>query len=304
MVPKRDDSVDVAGATSREAVADLIAARISTLTQSGRRVARALTADYPSAGLGTVASLAEAAGVSAPTVTRFAAALGFADYGALQARLKDELRLRREGPLASLEWSPQPGSASELLVQRAEVMAGNVLQSMKAIPDADLQASIDLLADTSRRVLISGGRYTASLARHLTNLLETVRPRVHFIADPFGLDISTTISLGRRDLYVLFDFRRHQRDLVDLSRHVRRSGAKSILFTDSGLSPAATQARAVLPVDVEAPSPFHTFSAGIVLVELIVVAVVHQLGDDAVERMAAWDRFRTRELIPGDDAEL
>ncbi|WP_308439835.1 MurR/RpiR family transcriptional regulator [Streptomyces zaomyceticus] len=54
----------------------------STFTPSPveRRVARVLLAACPSVGLETVAAIADRAGVSAPTVLRFVACLGFAGF--------------------------------------------------------------------------------------------------------------------------------------------------------------------------------------------------------------------------------
>ncbi|MBC7760890.1 MAG: MurR/RpiR family transcriptional regulator, partial [Candidatus Saccharibacteria bacterium] len=46
-----------------ENVSDLIADRSNSLSAAEKKVARTLIADYPTAGLGTVASLAQAGGV-------------------------------------------------------------------------------------------------------------------------------------------------------------------------------------------------------------------------------------------------
>ena len=299
--PARRLATSGARARRNGTVADLIADRYRELTPSSRQVARALTADYPSAGLGTAAALAQTAAVSAPTVTRFAVSLGFADFTELQDALKNELRLRTEGPLSSAEWTPQPGSQAGLLLHRAEIMADAALKSLRQIPDDELDKTISLLADSSRRVFLTGGRYSGILAQHLATNLETVRPRIRYVPDPFGADIGTIVGLGSRDIYVLFDFHRYQRDTLDLAHHVRRKRASTILITDERLSPASAEAKVVLPVNVDAPSPFHSFSAGVMLVELIVVAVVHALGDKAREHAARWDEFRSRELVPKSD---
>ena len=57
------------------------------LTPAERRVVRALMADYPVAGLGPVAKLAAAAGVSAPTVVRLVTKLSFEGYADFQQSL-------------------------------------------------------------------------------------------------------------------------------------------------------------------------------------------------------------------------
>ena len=64
---------------------------LGELSPAERKVGRALLADYPVAGLAPVAELGAAAGVSAPTVLRFATRLGFAAYADFQAALKREI---------------------------------------------------------------------------------------------------------------------------------------------------------------------------------------------------------------------
>src|SRR6202007_2690510 len=83
-------------------VADLARQQMDRLRPSERKVARTLLADYPSAGLNTVAELAQRAAVSAPTVVRCAQALGFDGFPALQAALRAELTRQSNGPLASV----------------------------------------------------------------------------------------------------------------------------------------------------------------------------------------------------------
>ena len=280
-----------------ENVSDLIADRSNSLSAAEKKVARTLIADYPTAGLGTVASLAQAGGVSAPSVIRFVSALGFESFPSLQEALKDELRLRSEGPLGNIVWSTAPGSHSANIALGAETMAANATRSMRAIPPQELEKAIELLADTSRKVFTTGGRYSNILAKHLAINLETIRPKVRFVEHPLDSDLSTLISLGTRDIYVLFDFHRYQSSTVELARNIKRRGSTIILVTDERMSPAASEAQVVIPINVNAPSPFYTFSGGTRLVELIVLAVLQELGDKGRDYLARWDTTRQRELV-------
>ncbi len=72
---------------------------LSLMTPNEKRAAQRLLADFPMAGLDSAARFGEAAGVSAPTVLRMIAKLGFSSYGAFQDELKSELAARRATPL-------------------------------------------------------------------------------------------------------------------------------------------------------------------------------------------------------------
>jgi len=88
-------------------VAQRILSTMPRFTPAERRIARALLGSYPFAGLDTVAALAETAGTSAPTVMRFARALGFDGYRDFQAALRAEVRDRQESNLsqATARWT-------------------------------------------------------------------------------------------------------------------------------------------------------------------------------------------------------
>jgi DNA-binding MurR/RpiR family transcriptional regulator len=288
---------------SRSTVAELIGDRMDSMRPSERRVARVLLADYPSAGLRTASSLAKDAGVSAPSVVRFTTALGIEGFSALQSALRDELSLRSQGPLGRVHWESEDGSNAEVLTRRARELADDAVASIAAIPPRELDATIELLADAGRRLFITGGRFSGALAQHLALGLEQIRPRVRLVADPFGMDMVRIVDVKARDVYVLIDFHRYQRSTVELARHVKRTGASVILITDRRLSPAAADADIVLPISVSAPSPFYSLSAGIMLVELLIVPVFHRLGRAGEARMGRWDAFRSRELLQTEQPE-
>ena len=72
---------------------------MNALTSSERKVAVALLADYPFAGLLTVAELAKRANVSNQSVLRLAAKLGFDGYGEFQKMLINEIKEGYQSPI-------------------------------------------------------------------------------------------------------------------------------------------------------------------------------------------------------------
>src|SRR5213595_1060415 len=92
-------------------VGELVRQRLDSLSPAERRLARALLASYPIAGLESVARFAERAGVSPPTVTRFIAKLGFRGYPEFQENLRDEVQARLSSPLERYRDEPKSDSA-------------------------------------------------------------------------------------------------------------------------------------------------------------------------------------------------
>lgn len=270
-------------------VADLMRSRMEQLRPAERKVARTLLAAYPSAGLNTVADLAQRAAVSAPSVVRYAHALGFEGFPALQAALRAELTRQYNGPLAHVRREQEPGTDMESLVSRTEDLSQRILASFAAIPPSDLDTTIALLADTSRPLYVVGGRFTHVLAEYLTILLEHLRPRVHFLADPFGADHGQVLDLTRRDVFVIIDVARYQRDTMALAQEIRKRGVTIVLITDERLSPVAACADAVLPTAVATPAADPSITPAFMLCELLITPVMKRIGDSAQTRLALWE---------------
>ena len=91
----------------RHIVKDLIQDHQSSLTPAERHLADVLLRDYPMAGLQSITKLADAAGVSTPSVIRLARKLGFDGYPEMQEALRDEASARIKQPILKREGWPE-----------------------------------------------------------------------------------------------------------------------------------------------------------------------------------------------------
>lgn len=109
-------------------VAETIDRRLNELRPAERRAAGTLLADYPSAGLGTMADLADEPGLARHRVVRFAQGLGYDGFTAVPSALREELTQRSKGPLGRVRWDIEHGSNSELLLRRARQVSDLALE--------------------------------------------------------------------------------------------------------------------------------------------------------------------------------
>lgn len=283
-----------AAASVAERTADLLA----SLSRAERQVGRVLLSDYPSAGLSTVAGLAQQAHVSPPTVLRFAQSLGFSGFAEMQKLLRDELTASSSGPLRRLARRAESGSTREVLLRHAADQSAVALDSLGRVPEHSYEATVALLTDPAKRVVTVGGRFSQLLARHLGMHLKQLRPGVRMIDDPYGGDLGTLIDLGQRDVVVLFDFHRYQSSALELAGIARRRGAHLVLVTDGFDCPATPMADIVLNVSSTTVQVFQSMTAAFMLTEQLVHLVVERLGEPAATRLALWDRHRAQEVLP------
>src|SRR5262245_39420067 len=79
--------------------------RQADLTPAERSIAAVVLDDYPRSALLSAGQLASTAGVSAASVSRFAAKLGYGSFAEVQEHLREELRARLESPSERLRVS-------------------------------------------------------------------------------------------------------------------------------------------------------------------------------------------------------
>ncbi len=281
-----------------QSVSERASAALSALSRAERRVARALLADYPSAGLASAARLAERAEVSPPTVLRFAQSLGYEGFTDLQVALRAELTALSNGPITRLPSAPTADGPLDRLLHQATAQNERAIETLAALPAPAVEAAVALLADTTRPLLLHGGRFSHLLALHLAAHLEQLRPGVRVLGDPEGRDMGAMIELTRRDVVVLFDYHRYQRSAAELAARVHRVGATVLLITDDLACPVAPDAEVVLAASSTVGTTFQSMAAGFLLTELLIPLVMDAVGEPARTRMALWEDQRRTELLP------
>ncbi|MDA3624746.1 MurR/RpiR family transcriptional regulator [Saccharopolyspora sp. WRP15-2] len=273
------------GAEFAATVAERTRAELAGFSRSELKVARALLAAYPAAGLETVAQFAARAHVSAPTVLRFTARLGFDSYPAFQKALIHEVDQQLSSPLRQIA----EVSGTEERRRNATAVARHYIDvlswSFDTLPEAEFDRAADLLSAPDMRIHLRGGRFSRVLAEYLASHLAMLRPAVRVIPPDELSQATTLLDFGQRDVLVVFDYRRYDPALADFAREAAARGARVVLFTDPWMSPAAQAAEVVLPSRVEAPSPFDSLVPAMAVVEAVVAAVAERRGDAVRSRL-------------------
>jgi DNA-binding MurR/RpiR family transcriptional regulator len=292
--------VDDPSAPPVPGLSERIRQRLSVLSPSERRVARALLAGPPTIGLESSVRLARHAGVSGPTVSRFIAQLGFANYGAFQRALREEITARVMSPVevyrrynASRKQVVelhlgQPGAhlpTNGLLTSSGATLAEAVTTTLGDLNPDEFRRATSLLADEGRPALALGGWFSHVLADHLAGVLRQIRPRIRAVPPVPSERTAALADLRKGDAVVIFDFRRYERDTLEFARAARAASARIVLLTDPWLSPVAEIADAVLPAQVTGPAPFESLTPTLAIVETLITAVTESLGEDGARRL-------------------
>ena len=246
------------------------------------------------AGLVPIVQLAETAKVSAPTVTRLIAKLGFGGYSAFHKALRAEVQDRLFSPVDI--YPAGAGGPDESASARAKAAyLDSINSTFMNLNPRDLQEAVVALADSSRPVFILGGRFSTVLAAKFAYYLSMLRPRVTHIGAHSGARIAGIVEVEPGAVAVVYDFRRYQQTTIEWGSAAAARGAHLIVITDQYLSPLAPHAASLLTTSTTGLGPFDSMTGAFALTELLVSEVARLIGEPARRRLEAFEKLQLDE---------
>jgi DNA-binding MurR/RpiR family transcriptional regulator len=253
------------------------------LSPSQRRIARYLFAHADEAVFLTSLEVAARAGVSQPSVTRFAAALGFAGFPEFRAAL-------RASALAPRRPSEAGSERNEL---QAFVQAE--IRGLEAVRDrlADFESMRALAAQlaASRPLPVVGLRVSAPAAAHFGYLAARVLPDVR-VLDRAGSLLADGLAAAARagaTWLLAIALPRHPRELLDALEHARACDLRIALICDAPVGPLAELADEVVAVPVTAELAFDSPALPSVLLTVLLHLMVESLGPEGHAALEQFD---------------
>lgn len=254
-------------------VAERIRRQLGDLTPAEHRLADALMANYPVAGLASITELARQADVSTPTVVRTVRKLGFSGFSSFQAALRNELEATLSDPISRRQLWVGDAPAEHLLNRFADRSIANLRQTLKLIDHKAFDQIAAMIGDDARAVHVVGGRISHAVADYLATHLQIVRPGVELFPASASLWPHNVMNMKPGDVLIMFDMRRYETNLTQLAELAGERGVELVLFTDRWMSPAARHARHVLAVHSQVPSGWDSSLVSVFLAETLVAAV-------------------------------
>ncbi|MBT3153266.1 MurR/RpiR family transcriptional regulator [Streptomyces sp. CHD11] len=251
------------------------------LTPTQRRIAHSMVRRAVDVPFLSSVELAELAGVSQPSVTRFAVALGFDGYPALRRHLREVA--------PSAEPPPETGSYNEYQ-QAVEAEIENLRHLAEALGDAGpVRRAGRVLAD-SRPLPVLGLRAAAAQAHGFAYFAAKVHPDVRLLNEG-GTMLHDRIDAAARagaSALLCFALPRHPREVVDALAHAKETGLTVVTVADSPFAPVAKVSDLLLPAAVGTGLAFDTACAPMLLGRVLLEAMCDDL-PDAQARLEEFD---------------
>ncbi|MDT0319583.1 MurR/RpiR family transcriptional regulator [Streptomyces millisiae] len=252
------------------------------LTPTQRRIAHCLLRRADEAPFLSSVELAELAGVSQPSVTRFAVALGFDGYPALRRRLRESVREAGE-----------PAVRRGNVYQRAVLAEIERLRRLAAeLADPTRIEQAGRLLAASRPLPVLGLRAAAAEAAGFAYFAAKVHPDVRLLDEGGSMladRLDAAVAAGAGAL-LCFALPRYPREVAEALAAARAAGLRVVTVTDSALAPVAHPDDLLLAAPVSTALSFDTACAP----NLLGRAVLEAMCDALPDAQSRLDTFDTR----------
>lgn len=252
------------------------------LSPTQRQIVQRMLGMFPDVAFLSTIEIAEQTGVSQPTVTRLATALGFAGFPEFRAALREAVLSGRPGPST-------PDRHSAIDQERSN------LEALKRVVDGDrMREAVRLLAGTTPLGVV-GLRASAALANYFGYFARRVLPAVAVCTDA-GTVADAVLELSQQGAGALLVFAmpRYPAGTVAALRLARRLGMATVVVADTALLPFAQDVDVLLVAPVGTGLVFDSHAAVVLLAISLLDAIANTDPQRTQERLEAHEALVER----------
>ncbi len=266
---------------------DAISRAYPTLPKQLQLIAR-FALDKPNElALGTVAAVAEAAGVQPSALIRFANALEFGGFSEMQGVFREHLversvsyreridQLRRHG-------KPNNGG-SGVLHQFVGEAVSELGQLEENVAEADITSAAQLIC-AARHVHVLAQRRAFPVASYLAYALSQLELKTYLIDGLGGMLANSLNNIEPEDVLIVASFHSYSQEVIDAANAAHARSIPVIAITDSALSPLKPSARVCFELSLGSEKAFRSLVAPLCLAQAVVVSTGHQLTEQSTSR--------------------
>lgn len=253
--------------------------RSHRLSPTQRRVAQSFMDTMPDAAFLSTSEAALRAGVSQPTVTRFASTLGFATYADFRTALRTVI----------LGGGTEPDLADAAATDPVAEAEANLAGLRGTLGSSTMAAAVATLADA--RVLgVVGMRASSAVATYLAYFARRIVDDVRLVTDSdTATDALTQMHHAGGAAVIVVAMPRYPASTVRALRHARGLGLPTVLLVDTPFVDFAHDADHVLVAPVGTGMVFDSHAAPVVLAMALLDGIASAHPRRTQERLEAHE---------------
>jgi DNA-binding MurR/RpiR family transcriptional regulator len=277
------------GKTPRTALDARFAQSQSRLTPRRQRLLRAILDSADETCFLSSREMAKRYNVDATTILRTTQVLGYGSFAHFAADLRQHF-VARITPYAALKAATREKRSVADHIDHALDKALDNLNTLKADFDSQRVLKLAKLIKRSRRVVVVGLDFAASLAYYLAYGLSALGFDAEAPVGTAGNLQHKVKALTSKDVLVAISFGQCLRDTVEAVRQAKRQGVPTFGITDSDTTPIARYCGDHLVALVVSPSFLNSYVAPMAAITAIHVACAHIDPKSSLTRLRPTDR--------------
>lgn len=246
----------------------------ASTSNANRAVAEQLLRNPVRATTWGIEELAEHAGTSTATLSRFARHVGYDGFAQLRdamAQVLQDMLL----PLDKLRDAMEPESKSGAVGQSLEAGLNNCRQAAEGLDRSQLERISERLVFAGT-VYVMGFGISAHLAAMLALDVQPFCQQLINVVEFGGTEVAAgrLMNIKSGDVLVVMSFPRYARDAIRLTDYAHERGAHVIVLTDSMASPLASFADELLLAPANHPVISSSSVSAMLLIEALVTSLM------------------------------
>jgi DNA-binding MurR/RpiR family transcriptional regulator len=274
---------NTAAASAPDALMKRIAAEYDDLSKQLKVVAKYFEDNRGRIAVDRISEIAQRCDVQPSAIVRFAQRFGFSGFSEMQAVFRDAFDAgARQGPSyqqrirSIIKGKPGRVSAGAIAREFIDVSRGGLDELAATLDDAQLDAAAQLLVK-AENIYVIGVRRSFPAASYLVYALQHTKKRVHLISALGGMLREQIRSVRDKDVIVAISVAPYAKETLYAVRAALHHGARSLVITDSQMSPLARHAGALLITREGNAFGFRSLTSTICLCQALFIALAYRL---------------------------
>jgi DNA-binding MurR/RpiR family transcriptional regulator len=268
-----------------DSLAQRISNQMSNFTKTERLLANFLTVNPARLLLETNSSLADQAGVSPMTVSRFVQKIGFKNM----ADAKRILKAHSYGPKGSdfdVRFERAHEARMAEMGDSGAIKADSVsIQTAYATRRTPIWHKVVKLLAEADSIYVTGFQTTDYLARGMAMFLLYARPNVHHLSGADGIYANALTDPAKKKTLIILDVFRYGKNAPVLANLAKQKGLDVVVICEEFCDWAKKTTKYYLPVTPNTRFFFNSMGSLHVVMNLLVHDVIDELGDRVKPQM-------------------
>ena len=260
-----------------------IADKYATLSKQLKIIAKYVEEHRTSLMLERISDIAENCDVQPSAIVRFAKQFGFSGFSEMQAVFRDAYTAQT-GPSQNyqqrirklIETKATPLTSGAMAREFIDASRSGLDELLSGLDETGFEEAVKLLLKADN-IYVIGVRRSFPIASYIVYALQHTNKRVHLLSGLGGMFREQIRSIGKNDVMIAISFTPYGKETQACVRLAHHRLAKTLVITDSQLSPLSKHATVSLTVKEGSAFAFRSLTNAMCLCQALFIALAYRL---------------------------